>query len=76
MDQAKRLKLSAVAFTIFWVAAMLWWSEERYPANIVILVICGAVAGYLWYFGMRWAFQRPHLLPLNGDHGASSETSS
>ena len=26
MDQAKRLKLAAVFFTIFWIAGMLWWS--------------------------------------------------
>lgn len=69
MDQAKRLKLSAIAFTIFWVGAMLWWSGEHHPANIIILTICGTIAGYLWYLAMRWAFQRLHLLPLNGDHG-------
>jgi hypothetical protein len=74
MDQLKRLKLSATAFTIFWIAGMLWWSGERYPANIIILMICGTIAGYLWYLGMRWAFQRLHLLPSNGDHSAGSET--
>ena len=28
MDQARRLKLSAVAYTIFWIGGMLWWSGE------------------------------------------------
>jgi hypothetical protein len=69
MDQAKRLKLSAIAFTVFWTGGMLWWSGEYQPANIIILVICGTIAGYLWYLGMRWAFQLLHLLPLHGDHG-------
>ena len=68
MDQAKRLKFSAILFTVFWIGGMLGWSGEYHPANIIILVVCGTIAGYLWYLGMRWAFQ-PALLPLNGDHG-------
>jgi hypothetical protein len=74
MDQAKRLKFGAIFFTIFWIGAMLWWSGAYHPANIIILAICGTVGGYLWYLAMRWVFQRMHLLPLNGNHGASSET--
>ena len=35
---------------------MLGWSGEYQPANIIILVICGTIAGYLWYLGMRWGF--------------------
>ena len=32
MDQAKWLKLSAIAFTIFWVGAeMLWFSARAIP---------------------------------------------
>ena len=71
MDQAKRLKFGAIFFTIFWVGAMLWWSGEHHPANIVILTICGSIAGYLWYLAMRWTFQR--LPPLNGDQGSGRE---
>jgi hypothetical protein len=67
MDQAKRLKSGAIAFTIFWVGAMLWWSGEHHPANIVILTICGSIAGYLWYLAMRLTFQRLRPLPPNGD---------
>jgi hypothetical protein len=74
MDQAKRLKLGAIFFTIFWIGAMLWWTSEYHPANIIILAICGTVGGYLWYLAMRWVFQRMHLLALNGNHGAGSET--
>jgi hypothetical protein len=72
MDQATRLKWAAVAFTIFWIGGMLWWSGEYHPAYIVILSVCGTVGGYLWYLAMRWVFQRMHL--LNGDHGAGQET--
>ena len=28
---------------------MLWWSGEYHPAYIIILTICGTIAGYLWY---------------------------
>ena len=74
MDQAKRLKPSAIAFTIFWVGAMLWWSGEHHLANIIILTICGTIAGYLWYLAMRLTFQRLRPFPLSGDHGAGGET--
>jgi hypothetical protein len=72
MNQAKRLKLSAIAFKMFWIGGMLWWSGEYHPANIIILTICGAIGGYLWYLAMRWVFQRMYL--LNGDRGAGRET--
>ena len=71
----RRLKLGAIFFTTFWIGGMLWWSGEYHPANIIILAICGIVGGYLWYLAMRWFFERTHLLPQNGDHGAGGETS-
>jgi len=72
MDQARRLKLSAIFFTVFWIGGMLWWSGEYHPANIIILAVCGIVGGYLWYLAMRRFFERMHLLPLNGDQGMSA----
>ena len=74
MDQAKRLKLSAVAFTIFLIGGMLWWSGEYNPVNIIILTVCGAIGGYLWYLAMRWVFQYMHL--LNGNAGTGQGTPS
>lgn len=72
MDQAKRLKWAAIAFTVFWTGGMLWWSGEYHPANIIILAVCGASAGYFWYRAMRWSFRRMRLLPHDGiDTGAS-----
>ena len=70
MDQAKRLKLGAIFFSIFWIAGMLWWSGEhpsrqhRHSARSA-----GSVGGYLWYLAMTWMFQAMHLHPLNGDRG-------
>ena len=72
MDQVWRLKLSAVAFAIFWIGAMLWWSGEYHPANIIILAVCGALAGYFWYRVMRWSFRRMRLLPHDGVDAGSS----
>jgi hypothetical protein len=72
MDQARRLKLGAIFFTIFWIGGMLWWSGEYHPAYIILLTVCGTIAGYLWYLAMRWVFQ--HMRPLNGDHGTGRET--
>src|SRR3954469_25752271 len=74
MDQATPLKWAAVAFTVFWIGGMLWWSGEYHPANIVILAVCGIVGGYLWYLAMHWVFGCMHLLSPNGDHGAGRET--
>jgi hypothetical protein len=74
MDQARRLKLGAIFFTIFWIGGMLWWSGEYHPANIIILAVCGTVGGYLWYLAMHWMFGCMRLLSPNGDHGAGRET--
>ena len=58
MDQARRLKLSAVG--VF------------HPANIIILSVCGAVAGYFWYRAMRWSFGWMRLQRHDGiDTGAN-----
>jgi hypothetical protein len=56
------LKLSAVVFAVLWTLLM-WWS--RGPLNqvpLVILIMCGAIAGALWYwlYGkfFRWYIER------------------
>ena len=52
------LKYCSIAFAVLWVGSMVWWNEIHQPATIVILSVCGAVAGYFWYLGMRWSFRR------------------
>jgi hypothetical protein len=74
MDQAKRLKLAAIFFTVFWIGGMLWWSGEYHPAYIILLAVCGTIGGYLWYLAMRWVFHHMRQLPLNGDRGVGRET--
>jgi predicted glycosyl hydrolase (DUF1957 family) len=71
MKPTTPLKLSAIAFTVLWSGWMLWWSGTYEPANIIILSVCGSIAGYLWYRGMRWSFRLMRLLPRDaGDSGA------
>lgn len=72
MDQAKRLKLAAIAFSVFWIVGMIWSSGVFHPANIIILSVCGAVAGYFWYRAMRWSFGWMRLQRHDGiDTGAN-----
>ena len=44
---------------------MLWWGGSFERANVILLAICGIVAGYVWYRAMRWQFQRTGMLPRN-----------
>jgi hypothetical protein len=67
MKPTTPLKLCAIAFTVLWSGWMLWWSGSYDRANVIILTICGSIAGYLWYLAMRWWFRRISLLPRNGD---------
>jgi hypothetical protein len=56
------LKLSAVAFTLLWIAMMWWRNAPLEFSGVVALVVCGALAGMLWYWlygkWFRWYFQR------------------
>ena len=52
---------------------MLWWSGAFEPANIIILSICGALAGYFWYRAMRWQFQLMGMLPRNDSAGTNAK---
>ncbi len=59
MSDQSRLKLASVVFAVLWTTAMLWWSAPLDAAAVAILVIAGAVTGFLWHWGMsRW--QRWH----------------
>jgi len=71
MKPTMPLKYCSIAFSVLWVGWMVWWSGIYQPANIIILSVCGAVAGYLWYHAMRWSFRWMKLLPRDGvDPGA------
>jgi hypothetical protein len=47
-----RLILASIAFAVAWTAFMIWRIAPD-TAGIVILVVCGAIGGMLWYVGMR-----------------------
>ena len=60
------LKWSALAFALLWGGGMLWWGGSFELANIVILAICGGVAGVCWFVAMRFIFQGAARLPRDG----------
>nr|WP_249142243.1 hypothetical protein [Bradyrhizobium diazoefficiens] len=57
------LKAGAIVFTLLWTAWMMWWSGSFSRADVVVLALCGAGVGYLWYRAMRWQFERMGMLP-------------
>jgi hypothetical protein len=61
-----RLKLVSVLFAVLWTGWMLWWSGSLGLVNVILMTVCGALAGYLWYLAMRWQFQRSGLMPRDG----------
>ena len=54
MNPTSGLRWSAIFFTVFWTAGMLWWNGTLQPAGVILTVIGGCVAGYLWYRLMSW----------------------
>jgi formate hydrogenlyase subunit 3/multisubunit Na+/H+ antiporter MnhD subunit len=58
INSTASLKWSAILFAMLWTVWMVWWSASVQPANVIILAVCGTLAGYFWYLGMRWFFHR------------------
>ncbi len=61
------LKAGAVSFTVLWTAWMMWWGGSFGGVDLVILTLCGAGVGYLWYRAMRWQFERMGMVPRDRD---------
>ena len=56
------LKLSAVVFALLWIGLM-WWSRGPMDTMaLVILIVCGGLAGLIWYWlygkWFRWYIER------------------
>jgi hypothetical protein len=65
------LQYCSIAFAVMWGGWMFWSSDSHSIASLAVWAVGGAIAGYLWYLGMRWWFQRIKLLPRDGaDNGA------
>jgi ABC-type Co2+ transport system permease subunit len=71
MKPTTPLKLCSIAFAVLWTGWMLWASGPIDRANVIIMSVCGAFAGWAWYYAMRFVFQLIHLLPPN-DRSAKS----
>jgi hypothetical protein len=46
------LPLSSLLFAVLWIAGMMWWNAPLATAEIVMLVVAGAIAGVLWHYFM------------------------
>jgi hypothetical protein len=53
MNPKSTLVIASIAFAVLWTVFMLWWNAPMDTAKVVILAISGALAGVLWYWGMR-----------------------
>ena len=62
MNPDTPLKLSSIAFAVLWAAWMVW-SSGITLVNVAIFAVVGALAGWLWFLGMRWFFRRIGRLP-------------
>jgi hypothetical protein len=63
MRPTTRLKLASIAFAVLWTGWMVWSTDSFDWAGIIILSLCGALAGVGWYCAMRFAFRLMRLLP-------------
>jgi NhaP-type Na+/H+ or K+/H+ antiporter len=58
MDTPRRRHLIALGFALFWSTFMVLWSGDYGIVNIVILVACGLLVGYLWVWAMGRILRR------------------
>ncbi len=63
MNPTTPLKLCSLVFAVMWTGWMLWANEPVDRANVVMLVVCGALAGSALYYAVRWVLQLIGLLP-------------
>ena len=53
MNPTSGLRWSAIFFTVFWTAGMLWWNGSFETSNLIITTVIGVAVGYFWYRIMR-----------------------
>ena len=53
MNPKSTLIVASIVFAVLWTAFMLWWNGPPDTAMVIIWLITGAIAGVLWYWGMR-----------------------
>jgi hypothetical protein len=75
VNSTASLKWSAILFAVLWTVWMVWCSGSAQPANVIILAVCGALAGYFWYLGMRWFFSRARRSSAAGESADDREPS-
>lgn len=58
MTSKRPLMLASIMFAVIWTALMIYLNSPLEIAGMVIFAIAGAIAGGLWYLGMRWWMDR------------------
>ena len=53
MSPQRTLIATSIFFAVTWTAGMIWWNATDL-VSAIILTICGAIAGVLWFYIMRW----------------------
>jgi hypothetical protein len=66
MQPTTRLKLASIAFSVLWTCWMVWSTDSFDWAGIVILTVCGILAGVGCYIAMSFAFRLMRPLPTGG----------
>jgi hypothetical protein len=57
MSPQNTLIPASIVFAVLWTALMYIWNAPGFTGAIA-LAFSGALAGVLWYFGMRWYLNR------------------
>jgi hypothetical protein len=58
MTSSLRFTLAALVFAALWTIFMVLWSGDYHIANVVILSVCGLIAGFAWAWAMAWVERR------------------
>jgi hypothetical protein len=61
MTSPLRFTLAALVFAVLWTVFMVLWSGDYSAVNVVILSVCGLVAGFAWAWAMAWVERRRAL---------------
>ncbi len=57
MSSQDSLIPASIMFAVLWTAIMYIWNAPGFSGAIA-LAFCGALAGVLWYFAMRWYLKK------------------
>jgi hypothetical protein len=55
MTGTTQLRIASIAFAMLWTSIMWWTDRPLHTHELALLIACGALVGFGWYFGYgRW----------------------